>query len=290
MLATIKTNKMKKIIYAFFCSLCFITTSFAQNNITINKPIKVYLMGVFHFTQTDSSYNTFYSPHQSSIGKLCEIISSVNPNKIFVERQPEYEIDNKIDSLYKRYQEKNEALGKNEIYQIGFRAAKKLGHNKVYQCDHPGQYGRFYRAAKEYADKNNQSDILRGTVKGTIMRYDNLINEDSIMKNSTLLDYIKWINSDAVMNTSHASYIANYTQIGSKNYYNPEDEDTLIGAELTADWYKRNIMIYTKIINQLNYSENAIFLLIGADHIPIIKSLFEGNPYFSVVEAGQWLK
>lgn len=35
---------------------------------------------------------------------------------------------------------------------------------------------------------------------GTVERYDGLINEDSLMNNSTLLDYMRWINSDSVMN------------------------------------------------------------------------------------------
>jgi hypothetical protein len=116
-----------------------------------------------------------------------------------------------------------------------------------------------------------------------------LVDEDSIMSNSTLYEYMQWINSKEVMATSHASYLNTYTQVGSTDYYNYDDDDTLIGAELTAGWYRRNIMIYTKIINQLSYDEKAIFLLIGADHIPIIQSLFEGNPYFEVVKTDKWL-
>jgi len=110
------------------------------------------------------------------------------------------------------------------------------------------------------------------------------------MQNTTLLEYIQWINSPEVMRTSHGSYLANYPQIGSTDFYNYDDDDTLIGAELTADWYRRNIMIYAKIINQLDYSEGAIFLLIGADHVPIISSLFAENPHFKVIPAERWLK
>ena len=36
--------------------------------------------------------------------------------------------------------------------------------------------------------------------------------------------------------------------------------------------------------------EEAIFLIIGADHIPILKHLFESNPYFEVVKASDWLE
>ena len=150
-------------------------------------------------------------------------------------------------------------------------------------------YGRYYSEAAKYAEANGQVDFLNGEAKGTVAREDDMVNEDSLMANSSLLDYIRWINSDEVMNTSHASYLTTFTQVGSKNYYDYDDDDTLIGAELTADWYRRNIMIYTKMINQLDYEEDAIFLIIGGDHVPIIRNLFRDNPLFEVVHPSKWL-
>lgn len=256
------------------------------------EKIKVYLLGTFHFAQTDSTYNVLDENHQKSIEDLCEIIANQKPDKIFVERQPEYEFQNKIDSLYNIYIKMSRPLkARNEIYQVGFRAAKKLGHKKVYQCDHPGQYGRFNRATIDYATKNNQTDILEAKRLGTVLRYDDKVDEDSIMNSTSLLEYIQWINSPEVMTTSHASYLTNYPQIGSNDYYNYDDDFTLIGAELTADWYNRNIMIYSKMINQVEYGKDkSIFLLMGGDHIPIIKSFFDANPYFKVEETSRWLK
>lgn len=254
--------------------------------------IKVYLLGTFHFSQTDSAYNVLDEKHQQSIHELCQIIAKQQPDKVFIERQPEYEFQNKIDSLFFLFSKmKSRKLrAKNELVQVGFRVAKMLGHKKVYQCDHPGRYGSLYSNSLQYAQANNQLGYLDATVRGTAVREDDLVNEDSLMQSSTLLEYIQWINSDAVMNTSHASYVSNYPLVGSKGFYNYEDDDTLIGAELTADWYRRNIMIYTKMISQLTFDEKAIFLIMGGDHIPILKHLFESNPSFEVMKAESWLK
>ena len=52
------------------------------------EKIKVYLLGTFHFAQTDSTYNVLDENHQKSIEDLCEIIANQKPDKIFVERQP----------------------------------------------------------------------------------------------------------------------------------------------------------------------------------------------------------
>ncbi|MEO0625932.1 MAG: DUF5694 domain-containing protein [Bacteroidota bacterium] len=252
---------------------------------------KVYLLGSFHFAQVDSSYDIFSEANQSSISDLCDLITAQHPDKIFVERQPEFEFQNRIDSLYSMYKDREgEALrAPNEIYQLGFRSAKRLGHSRVYQCDHPGIFGALYRETLDYAEKNNQMDVMNAERVGTVTRQDDLVNEDSLMHQTSLLNYIRWINSDEVMRTSHASYIANYTQVGSTDFYNYDDDYTLIGAELTADWYRRNIMMYTKMINQLDYTEDAILLVVGSDHVPIISSLFEANPYFEVVHPEEWL-
>jgi hypothetical protein len=266
--------------------------SYKNNESNITPKIKVYLLGTFHFAQTDSSYNVLDEKHQQSIEALSDIIAIQKPDKIFVERQPEYEFQNKINTLYKSYLKLKKPLqAKNEIYQLGFRAAKKLGHKKLYQCDHPGQYGRYNRATIDYANKNKQTDILSAKRFGTVERYDDRINTDSLMQNLSLLNYIQWLNSEKVLKTAHAAYISNYPQIGSIAYYDYDDDNTLIGAELIADWYKRNIMIYTKMINQVSYKKDkAIILIMGADHIPIIKNLFDANPFFKVVKTSKWLK
>ena len=264
----------------------------AQNNLLkpIQKQIKVYLLGTFHFAQTDSTYDVLDKHHQESLNRLAAIIARQKPEKIFVERQPEFEFKNRQDSLYKAYVNGAEINNRNEIFQLGFRVARVLGHKKVYQCDNPGMYGKYYRPMKKYAEENGQMDVLKGTAKGTVIGYDDLVDEDSVMNNSTLLEYIQWINSEFVLKTSHAFYTVNCPQISSRDFYNYDDDDTMIGADLMAEWYRRNIMIYTKMINQLDYSENAIFLLMGSDHIPVIASFFESNPYFKVMNAEDWLK
>ncbi|RNC87023.1 MAG: hypothetical protein ED556_06260 [Winogradskyella sp.] len=255
------------------------------------NPVKVYLLGTFHFAQTDSTYNVLDAKHQTSIEELCKIISNQKPDKVFLERQPEYEFQNKINTLYDKYKQMNKPLKvKNEIFQVGFRVAKQLKHDSVYLCDHPGRYGSLNKVAYEYAQENNQNDVLERKRFGTIRRQEDFIDEDSLMQSQSLLDYIRWLNSDKVMDTSHASYITNWPLLGSTDYYNYDDENTLLGAEVIADWYRRNILIYTKMINQVDYAnDDAIVLIMGGDHIPIIKNLFDTNPYFEVIPTDEWL-
>ncbi len=255
-----------------------------------NGKIKVYLLGTFHFAQTDSTYNILADKHQKSIKKLNDIIVGLHPDKIFIERMPDFEYQNKMDSLYSAYRHSQTGTNnKNEIWQVAFKVGKRLGHQKLYQCDHSGRYGMLYTGMKKYAKEHNQMDILDQTTRGTIRTQTRKMNQDSLRNSISLLDYIKWLNRKEVQASSHAYYLTVPPQIGYKNVYEYK-KNYLLGTELTADWYRRNIYIYSKMINQLDYNEESIFLIIGNDHIPIIRQMFEGNPYFKVMDTQQWLK
>lgn len=250
--------------------------------------IKVYLLGVFHFAQTDSTYDVLEPHHQQDISKVCEKIKALAPDKIFIERQPDFEYESKMDSLYQAFRGGDPRVRRNEIWQVAFRVARDLGHDSVYSCDHPGQYGFFYGQIADYAGAHGQMDVLEYKAPGTTRPPSDFMNEDSLMQQVSLLDYLRWLNAPEIQAASHAHYVNVYPQTGNVNVFN-YNEEFLLGAQLTADWYRRNIMIYTKMINQLDYSEKAIFLVMGNDHIPIIRHLFESNPYFEVVDTPSWL-
>lgn len=61
-----------------------------------------------------------------------------------------------------------------------------------------------------------------------------------------------------VQSSSQAHYVNMYPQVGHVDVYSYQ-ENYLLGTELTADWYRRNIYIYSKMINQLDYKENQFF-------------------------------
>lgn len=275
---------MKRRCILFICFTILIIGSLSAQQ--PKAKIKVYLLGTFHFAQTDSTYDVLTEKNQKSILKLCKIVKKQKPDKIFIERMPDYEYQNKMDSLYQAFKKGDPKPRRNEIWQVAFKVAKDLNHKTIYRCDHPGQYGFFYSQLEEYAKNNNQTDLLNG--KGKTVPQTNMLNEDSLLMNSDLLEYIRWLNSKEVQETSHASYISLYPQIGNTNVFK-YDSTYFLGSELTADCYRQKIKIYSMMIAQLDYNEKAIFLIMGNDHIPIIKHLFESNPYFDMIDTQKWL-
>lgn len=263
--------------------------AFAISAIAQSKKTKVYLLGTFHFNQVDTLvYDVRDDKHQQSIKKLASIIISLRPDKVFIERMPEWEYENRIDSLYQRYRKGLLSRARNEIWQVGGRVAAALNHPHIYQCDQPGMYGFHYQQLADYANRHNQQDRLAYKGKGMTAPLTSIINGDSLRNTVDLLEYMRWLNSKKVQQSSHAHYINVYPQIGNTNVFH-YDSTYFIGANLTIDWYRRNILIYSKILAQLDYKEDAIFLIIGNDHVPIIRQMFQENPYFKVIDTEKWL-
>lgn len=260
---------------------------------TKKNKIKVYLLGTFHFTQVDTSiYDVRSTRNQKRIQQLSDIIYKLSPDKIFIERKPELEYKNHIDSLYQEYRKGNLRQDRNEIWQVAGRTANRLNHSHLFQAGAPDKYDFHYARLEQYAKANNQGDKLLYKGKGMTQPVTSKINFDSLLVHSDLLDIMRLINSRDVQQNSHAHYINVYPQIGNMNAFTPAnkiDSSYFIGANLTTDWYATNIMVYAKMLSQLDYNEKAIFLIIGADHIAIIRQMFQENPYFEVIETEKWL-
>lgn len=206
---------MKNIFFLLLAVVTFSLTSFSQE-----KKVKVYLLGTFHFEQVDTLlYDVNDDEHQRSIEKLSNIIIKLHPDKVFIEKMPEWEHKNRIDSLYQEYRKGNLRKKRNEIWQIGARVASALNHPHLFQCDQPGMYGLIYPKIANYAKNHSQQHILKGEVRGTTLPLTFRVNNDSLKKSSDLLEYLRWMNSDEVLRTAHAQVINVFPQIGNTDVF-----------------------------------------------------------------------
>lgn len=255
-----------------------------------NKPIKVYLLGTFHFNQVDAAiYDVRKAEHQKDITVIIEKLYQAGIDKVFLESMPDYAIESRMDSLYQAFRKGDSMRVRNEIWQIGYRLANWRKHDRVYFCDHPGQYGTYLAQIREYSEKNGELVKFEKGGPGASFSLSRGLDIDSLRSQMSLLAYLQLLNDPQYQRMSHANYISHYPTLGHSDSYHYKKGAFLLGAELTADWYRRNIKIYSHILNQLDFQENAIFLLIGNDHIPIIRQLFAENPAFEVINTAQWL-
>ena len=114
---------MRKLFFTFI-ALSSLSLSIAQNK----QPVKVLLLGVFHFDNPGLDVAKFKNADILSAERQKEVMDVVNklkafaPDKIFIEAAPESQA--KIDSQIVQYKAGKLALTANETQQLGFRLAK----------------------------------------------------------------------------------------------------------------------------------------------------------------------
>lgn len=266
---------MKLVTLVF--ALAFGLTTFGKTQKT-----KILLIGTIHFEtphkdQFELKTDDFLSTkRQSELEDLTNALSQTKATKVMIERPVENQ--NFSDSLYHLYLAGHYKLPVSEREQIGFRLAKKLKLNQVNCVD------KFYGMVHDSlmgatAKENNELNLLKdlgATAKAMLNDYD------SQLKKGTITEVLKYLNGPEELKKNLSLYLKFIAKVGAgKNF---------VGAESVADWYLRNLAIYSNIINQINADDKYVILIFGQGHISILKHLLENNDNFEVGEVKSVLK
>jgi hypothetical protein len=208
---------------------------------------------------------------QKEIEEVANKVVSFNPSKIAVEM-----ITDKNDELNRKfinYKSNTYELEMNEIYQLGFRVAKKLNHNEIYAIDWMGHNEDEKDFGKIYNWANEKQPTLFKEIFGQLSAPE-LTNEKSV------LDYYKELNEPLLLKSLHKMYV-NMARIGTFDNY--------VGMDWLSWWYKRNLILFSNITRIINSSEDRILVIIGASHCSIISNFFEESNCCSVIPAFDYL-
>lgn len=250
---------------------------------------EVMVLGSFHFNKDGdgsdikgiSETDILNETNQAVIEDLGEqIIEAFNPTIIAVELMPKYQ--KLIDSLYTAYLNNEWSLGKNEVYQVGFRIAKKLGLKKVYCVDNRPKQPESVVELDDwemYADSINHRAIWQ-EYDHSNNRYNTYL--DSTQSTMPLGKYLNMLNSQENIKRNKELWFTGLANLGHGDRY--------VGADLTGHWYQRNTRIFVNIRN-LPQSRNAKILVIyGIGHKWILDEMFEASPEFALVQPNDLLK
>jgi Family of unknown function (DUF5694) len=251
------------------------------------QPTKVLLLGTFHFGypnldghKTDSSkFIDVKSPQrQKEIEELAEVIRRFRPTRIYVESNDQ----SWIDSLYGAYMADRYKLGRNEIFQLGFRIARQMRHTKLYAVDtwpFSSQYFSRFPLIDSLWNDNSPVDSLRDQYWDA--RYKAFYTAgDSVELGLTMLENFLLMAMPEVLQRMHGHYLVSGFA-----------KETNAGADiLSLWWYNRNLRIYNNIMRTKPTAQDRIVVLFGNGHIPILKHCFHASPEFEVVELKTLLK
>lgn len=243
------------------------------------------ILGTFHFANPGlDSYkpkheiNIFSEQKQKELNEVLNVIKKFAPTKIAVEWKSIYQ--ERLDSLYTAYLEGNFKLKSNEIYQIGFRLAKMLGHKKVYAVDAPVKQGLLGMSDEEYRKK--KTSLLQRAPREALMREQQIGKAflslyqrgDKLKTEMSLLEYFKLMNDKDVVRNSHGHYLVGNFKLGER------EKGDYFGADAAMWWYNRNLRIFQNILSVNTPGKDRIFVLMGAGHLPILNFLAKSSVDF----------
>lgn len=276
----IKKQQLSKIILTLFITLFHISLVLAQ------QKVKVILLGTYHFNNPGNDMikvkdrNILSKESQADLDHIVDKINAsvYRPDQIFVESN--FNEKAKLNAHYQSYlkneyhkftdtikrERRKRYYVEGETFQLGFRLAKKLKHNLLYPIDSLIEM-RFDILMKEV--NSNPS------LKKELDEISVSLSDDCLSKKN-LSEIFLCLNQKSNLDNNMSFYIsfANKMIIG-KDYFGPN---------LVADWYKRNLVMYSHIQNQLTPDTKSILVLVGTGHAAIFRQFFELDKRFELVD------
>ncbi|NOS90282.1 MAG: hypothetical protein HOP30_00015 [Cyclobacteriaceae bacterium] len=258
---------------------------------------QILLVGTFHFNNPGLDAvktNTFdiNSPvAQKDIESMCNQFTSFKPDKIFVEWPLEEQA--KLDTLYQIYlAEKYEKYisqlyskpsqlnfyRNNEIFRVAFKVAKKAGLRQVLAFDFTRTSFPF-DSAFSAMKKANQTRLL-GLIDNDFKMMAETVNQK--METMRIPDILIDLNKPENLRMDKAWYIKRMNRAGALSQY--------AGAFLTAEWYRRNLYMYSIIQKQVTDSDHRIMVLAGSGHAAMLKEFVELDGLMNLVDVETILK
>lgn len=280
----------------------------SQNDTEPEASIEVMLLGVYHFDNPGQDKHNLQiddylsERRQMEINEVVDMLAQFNPEKILIEQKPSSQ--NRIDSLYQAYIQNKLNLmdlerGRNEIFQLGFKLARKEKLKRLYCIDANGNWlgpyvdfiadtldMGFYKIDEQKAEvgiKAINEQFKKNSVK------ENLIFTNQ--RKSIIDNHNYYIDVAIRVKDTVEVYFTNQERtevIDDKEYLLRSFDFQNIGVELVAEWYKRNFFIYRNILEN-SQAGDKILIIIGQGHVAILQNLLKDNPKYRVVSPLDYL-
>lgn len=240
------------------------------------------VLGTFHFKDAgldaykpETDFDALSPARQEEIEEVIARLEKFAPKKIALEARRENAPA--LQERYATYRRGEFELPANEIYQLGFRLAKRLGHEQVYFVDEHAR--RHELDAPEAVAKKCGQDVNDAGPWNE--RFFALYRRDDQAKaRMTLRETLLYMNSEERLQAGHGHYLVGGFHLGCGDDY--------WGADQATGWYNRNLRIFHNM-GRLREPAQPMLLIIGAGHVPIIRHAAMASPEFEWVEVADVL-
>ncbi len=223
--------------------------AYEEGGVAVKK--EIVLVGTFHFEQDTETI----AHKETEINELVKHLARFKPTKIALEWEA-----SKDQELNEQYSDRHGGYSPDEIQQIGFRLARHVGHDKVYAVNWGGGI--------------TEEDML--TLNTTIQRTYPVIvhNMQNIGEHSPeispdipLMTSYKDLNDPKIVKEIESMYLS---------FIVVSEGENQIGFDFLRKWVERELMIFKNVVDVCGDGDR-LLLLVGGDHVWMLKSLFEGS-------------
>ena len=249
-------------------------------------PTPTLLLGTFHFD--DPGRDRYKPQHRFDVGarqagilEVVERLAAFKPTKIAVEFSAPGQ--DRLDRNYEAFLRGDFELPGNELYQLGFRLAKRLEHQRVYAAD---DWGRSYEPARNfshealetYAREYNQTHLLSQWTDEYLAR---AAAEDKKKTQQSIRKTLRELNQPKSILEWHGVYLVGHFKVGVGHEY--------LGVDAVTAWYNRNLRIFANIQRITDTPNERLLVIYGFGHTAILRHCLEASPEYEVVEVSAYL-
>lgn len=264
----------------------FVGASYAQT-----KPTQVLLIGTFHFNNPGAdvakvkTFDVTTPKVQAELETLTDKIHLFHPDKVFVEWPWNEQSD--LDALYAQYlggtyeayvtakytkTAQRDFYLKNEIFQLAFRAGKKLHMARIYAIDY--NKTNFPGDSVMKAMKAARQETLVKDVESQVATYQASTNKK--LETYTLIQLLLDLNTPESRAFDNSFYLTLMNRAGTV--------DAFVGPFLVSEWYRRNLYMYSLVQKLTEAPDDKVMVLAGASHTALMKGFIDTDKRFEAKE------
>lgn len=245
--------------------------------------VEVMLLGTYHFagSNTDAvqtpAADVLSDQRQAELEELSRRLARWAPDQIAVEWP--FSFADSTTARYQRYAAAGTTQSRNEVVQIGFRLARRLGHATVHPIDHQMPLGNdsiepLYARRPEF--KQREDSLL------AVLR----ARGDSIaqwQRGTTIIEHLRDANSERGLSGGNSLGMFGSLLAAGEGANRG-------GPQLLARWYERNIIMVHNLTRVLRPGTRRVLVVVGSGHVPPMRNVLHESPDFCPVSALPYLR
>ncbi len=229
---------------------------------------EIMVLGTFHFANPGQDVinietDDVLAPHrQAEIQAVTDALATFRPTKIIIEQTLEREAE--FNETYDAWRRGEHELTRNERQQLGMRLAGALDHDRLYAVDVRTEFD--FEGAMAAGGEAGQTDLL-DTIAANIETFT-AIGESMQGPDITIGQSLRHHNDEYMTNSNHFYLVL--APLGTSA--NPA------GAEMVAQWYRRNLLIFANIMRLIENEDERILVIYGGGHRAHLVDFIDQHP------------